>query len=1059
MEQNMKKKSHLKPLCWLILCFLIVNLATISIVSAFDFDNIKSDLIKDETTSPYGKIEIRNSILGIPFLQLGKVAEIELLENTDYCLINCYAEGKITLYENQNLMDSLRFEELDNGKRNYKSVNNNIYINISSELVEVDDYEEDCIGVPIQEVYHSKNDTTTGGGFKEVCTPRKTGSHFETRTIWDEYNGQELLPGNYKWRIEGRKDAHSTVDWLATFASTEIDDWALWTTGNDELISYYTLNQSTGSVGNDSIENYDIDFTYFTVPLENWAIGGGKISNSAILNGSNYGTITGMDNFLAGTKHLSYAFWLKINNTSPLINSIIADASAPATYSNMVAIHVNRLRYVSNDGICERGLGLIANGTTFPNDVWLHFAIVINQSGVYTFVNGSLFERLDCVATDVFKSGDEEITIGTWKHSGAGYNYLLNGSLDEFGIWNRSLTSDEVSDLWNSGSGLSYGTAGGESLISTLVSPIDNFAISGEGENFTAYYNATQMSLVNATYTIWNSSGGIFNETTIDIYNIGETQPTNNKTTQLITNFTLGTYEWNVYVCGNTTTTINCSWATNNFTLNIGADVTDEYYPNLTIETNNESFVMNISLVPGAILFDATLYYNGTGYNAQFEDLGGDNYNVETSIAIPVVTTSGNNHSWFWSLDYNIVAGGTLNQNFSLRTTTVNKLQVVNITSNACPAGFNASFNFTSIIESNLSKINFTTVDYNLQYGSEGNSSALVSSGTFNNIPNFHICINSSYSYYVGYGEIQYEVSGYSSRRFYIFESERLTNITISNNLYSLETASSTAFQITATDTGLSPYDGYYVALLRWYPALDEYRIVDMGKTDSSGQTVVHVKVDDVDYRLGLYEPDGTLVRLLDPIRMVCQTTPCVYSLIVDLDEIDLTTFLNIESSLTFNKTTSIFTYIFNDASQDTTVMNLTVWRDSPDSGSTIICSTSTASFTGVLVCDVSAFSGQLRAEVYREASPSILIAQRLESIRDSLIDVAGGKTMVLFIGLILVMVMALMGIVSPPLVIILSLVGLIPLVILGGINYAVFMILGAIAGIVLHFLRRVIGR
>ena len=33
---------------------------------------------------------------------------------------------------------------------------------------------------------------------------------------------------------------------------------------------------------------------------------------------------------------------------------------------------------------------------------------------------------------------------------------FFNGSLDETGIWNRALTSDEVALLYNSGAGLSY---------------------------------------------------------------------------------------------------------------------------------------------------------------------------------------------------------------------------------------------------------------------------------------------------------------------------------------------------------------------------------------------------------------------------------------------------------------------------------------------------------------------------------------------------------------------------------------------------------------------------
>ena len=45
-----------------------------------DWDNVDS-FTKTKDTSIYGKYEIRNSILNIPFLQLSKVADIELKNN------------------------------------------------------------------------------------------------------------------------------------------------------------------------------------------------------------------------------------------------------------------------------------------------------------------------------------------------------------------------------------------------------------------------------------------------------------------------------------------------------------------------------------------------------------------------------------------------------------------------------------------------------------------------------------------------------------------------------------------------------------------------------------------------------------------------------------------------------------------------------------------------------------------------------------------------------------------------------------------------------------------
>jgi hypothetical protein len=200
---------------------------------------------------------------------------------------------------------------------------------------------------------------------------------------------------------------------------------------------------------------------------------------------------------------------------------------------------------------------------------------------------------------------------------------------------------------------------------------------------------------------------------------------------------------------------------------------------------------------------------------------------------------------------------------------------------------------------------------------------------------------------------------------------------------------------------------------------------------------------------------NGNLIKLTNSIRMICQVSPCVYTVYVDPSTNDLTTWTNIQHSLTFNDTTKIFTFVWNDPSQSTTQMNLTVWQDS-SSGSTIVCSNNASSFTGVLACNVSAYTGTLRAEAWRSASPPNLIDQAIAQIRSTFAGVSGGKTMGLFIGLLLLIAFALMGIFSPVVMIILGVVALIPLVMLGNITIVIFAAIGILGGVILHFLKRI---
>jgi hypothetical protein len=68
------------------------------------------------------------------------------------------------------------------------------------------------------------------------------------------------------------------------------------------------------------------------------------------------------------------------------------------------------------------------------------------------YVNGNQ-EVGVTLAVTAFPDNTSPFSIGTWPGIG-GQNFL--GEIDEVGIWSRALTSGEISDLYNSGSGLSY---------------------------------------------------------------------------------------------------------------------------------------------------------------------------------------------------------------------------------------------------------------------------------------------------------------------------------------------------------------------------------------------------------------------------------------------------------------------------------------------------------------------------------------------------------------------------------------------------------------------------
>src|SRR4030042_3361543 len=71
------------------------------VVAQLEYDNIRGNLIIDETTSLYGKINIYD------WFGLQDLASVELKENTNTCGNSCSAELEILLLQDSILIDDV----------------------------------------------------------------------------------------------------------------------------------------------------------------------------------------------------------------------------------------------------------------------------------------------------------------------------------------------------------------------------------------------------------------------------------------------------------------------------------------------------------------------------------------------------------------------------------------------------------------------------------------------------------------------------------------------------------------------------------------------------------------------------------------------------------------------------------------------------------------------------------------------------------------------------------------------------------------------------------------
>lgn len=470
-------------------------------------------------------------------------------------------------------------------------------------------------------------------------------------------------------------------------------------------------------------------------------------------------------------------------------------------------------------------------------------------------------------------------------------------------------------------------------------------------------------------------------------------------------------------------------------------------YSSSVNETDVENFTLNLTYDPSVYSsISVNFTYNNTVYTSSILTFSDDRI-ITNSVPIPSVVEDYTNKSFYWTV-YLTNSSGTYAFNSSINNQSIRKLTRL-LVDTSCGAGLSVGFNFTGFNEQDLTPKNFNA-KYIFKYGLGGNTTAYNINGSFTDVPFFYVCINNSQGYFsIGYAEVQYDYTAFEARRYYVFSNTRLTNITTNIPLYELDATNSTSFLVTARSTNLVNYVGYYIGLLRWYPSINSYKLVEMSKTDDKGESVLHVKTEDVDYRLAIYAPDGTLIKLFEPIRMICQANPCTYSLIVEPSPLQLSQWTSIESDLEFNRTTKVFTFTWNDPSQVEQTMNLSVFK-----GDDVICSSSASGYTGILHCDISAYSGLVYARATRTASPETVIQELAENIRQTIID-AGGGALGLFIGACLLIFFALIGIFNPILVIVFAIISMIPLYFMGSIDVMMLAGIGVLGGIIIHFMRR----
>ena len=395
---------------YILITFVIILM--VGLVSAFEFDNIKRyDAEKKEVTieNAFGlgkdiaKIRLNSNLIEYVAEGYNKIAEIELTNLEDY---------------NEALKQIDLYNKNDGNKKFSRQID--YYKKVIRE-VDVDDSTQDC---------YLKD------GINH-CKPIEIKTHKEMKEVWEELNTSSFKEGdNFTIGLFTDVQYEDNVEWIPTFYGVKIDEWAGWINSmNVGLMAYWAFESNS----NDFLGIYNLTVGKGTPVYQVGKVGNGVSFNGAdiLMGGSWFNTTAGINR--------TYAFWL--NGSDPDFRVLVRKGAA-----------IFMFRGLTVEGIGSSppdiAIGDTPDGAYIRNGQWHLILFEHTTLGSKIYVDNVLnVSNANAIST---QANSLSWVIGgicdAYGCADAG-RLFWSGQLDEFGIWNRTLSDSEKAALWNGGAG------------------------------------------------------------------------------------------------------------------------------------------------------------------------------------------------------------------------------------------------------------------------------------------------------------------------------------------------------------------------------------------------------------------------------------------------------------------------------------------------------------------------------------------------------------------------------------------------------------------------------
>lgn len=818
-------------------------------------EDIEDSFLKDDFNEKYGLIRLSKSFL---WSESEKLAEYSLIENTENCLIDCYARGKAILYKDGLLFEDVKFKDVLG--RN-KLINYTIYVKEKvNRTVEKPIFKQECIE-------DEKNETN----FCYQAIER-----FENETVevedWVDYKFVPKEAGKYEWLIKGKKRIRDSVDFIPLARGKQFSEWAWWNSSfsfcrNIEITDPANLSRKWGE---DAVI-FSIDSSLWAKKPYNDSIriinkpcfeDGEELKSEVFnINQNSQGLMNSFNLLIFPNKSnehkLNYSMYYDINSKGAVNYGEITVSSSVSCH-NVSRSSWARPRYVALDrdnqtcvDVGDRGSVQYSLLTfaTIPNG---YLTMLNDWNIVYDGKLMKIYEAnftADAKVRTIFYNNN--ITLErTIFQPNANYSVLLNtpnslvsvtNTLIEVGGSQTSLTGSDVSYFPLSKNLTFYNTASGS----------DRYAV---------VWN-TQGSLGGERYL----RGNYPNYQALGVHDDYATKRWLKSYSNITFRGILFRDDWNY--------AINLSRGFEN-PLNLSAisevfnkegygffEITELNYSSIANPLKLITVRMNYTLEEGRTLKNLLFIYdNKTVQNFNINFLGGRNYSFVSSFILENVSE----RDAYFYFSFEFTDGNVSNSSIYKQT-----LKYPKFSTNCSSHPFNF-VNITNYLEKNPTNTTSGTVEYKLNFLTSANNEVLLANGTFTGV-SFNLCSDTNlssetikFNLYLRYYANLMHIKSYN-----IIETEinkRVTNL----SLFYLPTDKGNSFKISYVDFDYLSYPNAIIEIQKEYLDEGRYRIVERPITDANGKTNAVLETERIKYRILVYHR-GELKDVFENIQPVCQ--------------------------------------------------------------------------------------------------------------------------------------------------------------------------------------------